>query len=181
MISTGVEGGASFSGLLRSSNIARTFPYTFPTTKLSPAWSVPFCTRIVPTGPRPRSSFASSTKPLAARPGVAFNSCKSAVRQIISISRFRFVFCLAETSTNTVLPPHSSGTSPRSASCFLTRSGSAPGLSILLTATMMGTSAACAWSIASIVCGITPSSAAVTSTTMSVAFAPRERMRVNAS
>jgi hypothetical protein len=31
------------------------------------------------------------------------------------------------------------------------------------------------------VCGMTPSSAAVTSTTMSVAFAPRERMRVNAS
>jgi len=73
-------------------------------------------------GPRPRSSFASSTNPLAARPGVAFNSWRSAVRQIISISRLRLVFCFAETSTNTVLPPHSSGTRPRSASCFLTRS-----------------------------------------------------------
>ena len=38
-----------------------------------------------------------------------------------------------------------------------------------------------AWSIASTVCGMTPSSAAMTSTAMSVAFAPRERMAVNAS
>lgn len=135
----------------------------------------------VATGPRPRSSFASSTTPVAARSGVAFNSPRSATRQIISISRFRFVFFFAETSTNTVLPPHSSGTNPRSPSCFFTRSGKASGLSILFTATMMGTSAACAWSIASTVCGITPSSAATTSTTMSVAFAPRERMRVKAS
>jgi hypothetical protein len=35
-------------------------------------------------------------------------------------------------------------------------------------ATMSGTFAALAWLIASIVCGITPSSAATTSTTMSV-------------
>jgi hypothetical protein len=42
------------------------------------------------------------------------------------------------------------------------------GLSILLIATITGTSAALAWLIASIVCGITPSSAATTSTTMSV-------------
>ena len=34
------------------------------------------------------------------------------------------------------------------------RSGLAPGLSILLTATMMGTSASLAWLRASIVCGI---------------------------
>ena len=67
---------------------------------------------MVATGPRPRSSFASSTTPLAARPGVAFNSCRSAVRQIISSSRFRFVFFFAETSTKTVLPPHSSGSKP---------------------------------------------------------------------
>ena len=181
MISTGVEGGAVFNCAPRSSNMARTLPYTLPTTKLSPAFSVPFCTSTVATGPRPRSSFASSTTPVAARSGVAFNSPRSATRQIISISRFRLVFFFAETSTNTVLPPHSSGTSPRSASCFFTRSGKASGLSILFTATMMGTSAACAWSMASTVCGITPSSAATTSTTISVAFAPRDRMRVNAS
>ena len=62
-----------------------------------------------------------------------------------------------------------------------TREGSEPGLSILLIATMIGTFAALAWRIASIVCGITPSSAATTNTTMSVTAAPRERMAVNAS
>ena len=46
--------------------------------------------------------------------------------------------------------------------------GSAPSLSILLTATTIGTSAALAWSIASSVCGFTPSSAATTITAMSV-------------
>jgi hypothetical protein len=51
----------------------------------------------------------------------------------------------------------------------------------LLTATTIGTSAARAWEIDSFVCGITPSSAATTSTAMSVTFAPRARMAVNAS
>ena len=61
------------------------------------------------------------------------------------------------------------------------RSGWASGWSILLIATMIGTLAALAWSIASSVCGITPSSAATTRMTMSVTLAPRARMRVNAS
>ena len=54
-------------------------------------------------------------------------------------------------------------------------------LSILLTATTMGTFAALAWLMASTVCGITPSSAATTKITMSVAWAPRARMAVKAS
>ena len=62
-----------------------------------------------------------------------------------------------------------------------TRVGSAPSLSILLTATMIGTSAAFAWSIASSVCGMAPSSAATTTTAMSVTWPPRARMAVNAS
>ena len=62
-----------------------------------------------------------------------------------------------------------------------TRSGCAPSLSILLTATSIGTSAALAWSTASRVCGFTPSSAATTMTAMSVTCAPRARMAVNAS
>ena len=62
-----------------------------------------------------------------------------------------------------------------------TRVGSAPSLSILLTATTIGTSAAFAWSMASSVCGMTPSSAATTMTAMSVTWAPRARMAVNAS
>ena len=77
--------------------------------------------------------------------------------------------CSAETSTTMVSPPQASGTSPRSESCWSTRDESASGRSILLTATMIGTSAALAWSMASIVWGITPSSAATTRMTMSVA------------
>ena len=58
---------------------------------------------------------------------------------------------------------------------------SRPGMSILFTATTIGTSAARAWEIDSFVCGMTPSSAATTRTAMSVTFAPRARMAVNAS
>ena len=46
---------------------------------------------------------------------------------------------------------------------------------------MIGTLAARAWSIASSVWGITPSSAATTRTAMSVTLAPRARMAVKAS
>ncbi len=81
----------------------------------------------------------------------------------------------------TVWPPHSSGIRPRSDSSRFTRSAFASGLSILLMATMIGTPAAFAWSMASRVCGMTPSSAATTRMTMSVTLAPRARIRVNAS
>ena len=89
--------------------------------------------------------------------------------------------CLAETSANCVVPPHSSGCSSSAASSLRTRSGFASGRSVLLTATTIGTSAARAWAIDSFVCGITPSSAATTSTAMSVTFAPRARIAVKAS
>ena len=59
--------------------------------------------------------------------------------------------------------------------------GSAFSRSILFSATTIGTSAALACWMASIVWGMTPSSAATTRTTMSVASAPRARMAVNAS
>ena len=62
-----------------------------------------------------------------------------------------------------------------------TRCGLASALSILLMATMSGTLAALAWLIASTVCGMTPSSAATTSTTMSVTLAPRARIAVKAA
>ena len=87
----------------------------------------------------------------------------------------------AETSTKIVSPPYSSATRLYSVSCCVTLSGLAPSLSILLTATTIGTLAACAWLRASIVCGMTPSSAATTRTAMSVTWAPRARMAVNAS
>ena len=90
-------------------------------------------------------------------------------------------FLTAEIGTATVVPPQSSTSSWWSASSFLTRSGLALSLSILLMATTIGTPAARAWSMASTVCGITPSSAATTSTTRSVTLAPRARIMVNAS
>ena len=62
-----------------------------------------------------------------------------------------------------------------------TRFGSAPCLSTLLIATIIGTPAALAWLIASTVCGMTLSSAATTSTTMSVTCAPRARIEVKAA
>ena len=59
--------------------------------------------------------------------------------------------------------------------------GFADGLSILLIATIIGTLAAFAWLMASTVCGMTASSAATTSTTISVTCAPRERIEVKAA
>ena len=80
-----------------------------------------------------------------------------------------------------VSPPISSTTISWLSSSWRTRPGLASGLSILLMATMIGTPAALACWIASMVCGITPSSLATTSTTTSVTEAPRARMAVNAS
>ena len=82
---------------------------------------------------------------------------------------------------NCTSPPNSSGTTLSATSSCLTRSGFASPLSILLIATTIGTLPALACAIASRVCGITPSSAATTSTTMSVTFAPRARIAVKAS
>ena len=121
---------------------ARTLPTIVPAMKVSPTCSVPSCTRIVATGPRPRSIFDSSTVPDALRFGFAFSSPMSVTSRIISSSRSRFCFFFAETSTMTVVPPHASGTRPSSASSRLTLSGFVPALSILLTATMIGTFAA---------------------------------------
>ena len=117
---------------------------------------------------------------MALRFGLALRSSISVTSRIISSRPSRFCFFFADTSTNTVLPPQSSGISPSSVSWRLTVSGLAPGLSILFTATMIFTFAALAWSIASLVCGMTPSSAATTSTTTSVTLAPRARIMVNA-
>ncbi len=88
---------------------------------------------------------------------------------------------LAETGTSGVSPPYSSTMTLASDSSVLTRSWLASGLSILLSAMMIGTLAARAWWIASSVWGMTPSSAATTTTAMSVTRAPRARIAVNAS
>ena len=135
----------------------------------------------VATAPFPLSSSASITRPRAARFGFAFSSITSAVRRIISRSSWIPSFVCADTGTKIVLPPQSSGISSYSVSSCFTRSILALGLSILLMATIISIPAAFAWLIASIVCGITPSSAATTRIAISVEFAPRIRIAVNAS
>ncbi len=110
--------------------------------KKSPELSVPFCTSTVATGPRPLSTRDSSTVPLAGASGLARNSRKSATSKIVSSNLSMPFFCFAETSTNSVSPPHSEGTKFASESCRFTRSTCASGLSILLMATIMGTFAA---------------------------------------
>ena len=91
------------------------------------------------------------------------------------------IFFFALISTQIVSPPHSSGTSSCSIRLCFTRFTSAFSLSILLIATIISTPAAFAWLIASIVCGIIPSSAATTSIATSVTCAPLARIVVNAS
>ena len=147
----------------------------------SPTRRVPFCTSTVATEPFPLSSSASITSPLATRFGFALSSITSAVRRTISSRSWIPSFVCADTGTKIVLPPQSSGISSYSVSSCFTRSMFALGLSILLIATMISIPAALAWLIASTVCGITPSSAATTRIAISVEFAPRIRIAVNAS
>ena len=79
-------------GRPRSSMSARTRPTIGPAMKVSPTFSVPSCTSTVATGPRPLSSFASSTVPVALRFGFALSSPMSLTSRIISSSRSMFVF-----------------------------------------------------------------------------------------
>ena len=115
--------------------------------------------------------------------GFAFNcsSSTSATSSTFSSSSSRPMRVFAETSATCVVPPHSSGCRPSVARSPRTLSAFASGRSTLLIATTIGTSAARACEIDSLVCGMTLSFAATTSTAMSVTFAPRARMAVNAS
>ena len=121
------------------------------------------------------------TMPFAGASFGAFSSSTSACSRIASSSSSMPSPVFADTGMNCTSPPYSSGSTLSATSSCLTRSGFASGLSILLIATTIGTLPAFACAIASFVCGITPSSAATTSTTMSVTFAPRARIAVNAS
>ena len=130
---------------------------------------------------RDRSS-TSSTVPDALRFGFAFSSPMSVTSRTISSSRSRFCFFFAETSTMTVVPPHASGTRPELGELALDVVGVRARLVDLVDrhddrhvgGLARDRSPPC-------VCGITPSSAATTSTTTSVTFAPRARIIVNAS
>ncbi len=68
-----------------------------PAMNVSPTRSVPSCTRIVATGPRPLSSLASSTVPDALRFGFAFSSLSSVTSSTISSSAGMFSRFFAET------------------------------------------------------------------------------------
>ena len=127
------------------------------------------------------SRLASIITPVAGHFSTAFSSCISATSKMYSKSSSIPVFCSADTGTQIVSPPHFSGIRPCSVICCRTLSGSASGLSILFTATIIGTFADLAWFIASIVWGITPSSAATTSIAISVDCAPRALIWVKAS
>ena len=179
--STGMEGPASVMVRPLSSVITRTRPTAVPAMIRSPLWRVPFCTSRVAMGPRFLSRRASMTVPLAARLGLAFRSASSAVMMTVSSSSSMPMPVLAEMRQTSVSPPHSAGTRSCSVSWVRTRSGLAPGLSILLTATIMGIFAALAWLIASTVWGMMPSSAATTRIAISVHMAPRARMEVKAA
>ena len=133
------------------------------------------------SGPRVLLSSASTTMPIASRSGFAFSSSTSATTRMLASRPSSPSRVFADTGASGVSPPHSSTTTPLSDSSFFTRSGFAFGTSILFSATTIGTPAAFAWSMASFVCGMTPSSAATTSTATSVTCAPRARMAVNAS
>ena len=161
--------------------ISLILPEQVPATTLIPVLRVPLVTNSVATGPLFLSSLASITEPIASLDGFALSSSTSACNKIIS-RRFTIpspVF--ADTGTEITSPPQSSTRIPCSVRSCLTLSGFAPGLSILLIATMIGTPAALAWLMDSIVCGFTESSAATTSTAISVICAPRARIAVKAS
>ena len=121
-----------------------------PQTRASPTASVPRCTSTVATGPRPLSRCASITVPRAWPVGIALQLLEVGDQQErleegveVHLRAWR------RRRRTRPSPPHSDGTTPCSTIWVRTRFGSASSLSILLTATTIGTSAAFAWSSAS--------------------------------
>jgi len=107
--STGSPGPARLTFSPTKSLIARTFPNWAPATRAAPTSSVPRWTRIVTTGPRPGSSLDSITTPEASAVGFALSSSSSATTWIVSRRSSRPTLVFADTSTNSVSPPHSAG------------------------------------------------------------------------
>ena len=100
---------------------------------------MPFCIRTVATGPLPLSSDDSITVPIAGPVGDAFNSRISACNDIASSRSSTPCPVCADIFTQIVSPPHSSGTILCCDRSPITLSGSAFSLSILFTATIIGT------------------------------------------
>ena len=182
-ISTGVPGVASFTFSPRKSSSARTLPQASPATMPSP-------TRSVPRRDEHRGDRA------AADVQTAFDDRPGGLRLCVGVELELGVRDEQDLLEEIVDPLAGLGgdvgelrrpapllrlEARAPTSSWRTFCEFASGLSILLTATSTGTSAALAWLIDSMVCGMTPSSAATTSTAMSVTFAPRARRAVNAS
>ena len=181
MTSTGTDGPAWLTLAPVSSVMARMRPKESPASRMSPRSSWPRWTSAVQTAPRPFSMRDSIITPLAAPLAGACNSNSSACRETACSRASTPSPVCADTGTNCTSPPQSSAVTSSRASPVLTCSGSAPSLSILLTATISGTLAARACCTASSVCGMTPSSAATTRIIRSVQLAPRARMAVKAA
>ena len=103
--STGIDGPASVTVSPRSSTRARMRPQAEPATTMSPVCSVPRWTSTVATGPRPLSSWASTTMPSPGRAGLARRLRSSACSTMASSSLSRFIRLRAEISTSSVSPP----------------------------------------------------------------------------
>mmetsp|Transcript_16890 Transcript_16890/g.50429 ORF Transcript_16890/g.50429 Transcript_16890/m.50429 type:complete len:263 (-) Transcript_16890:1593-2381(-) len=140
---TASEGVADSTSPVDSVSVL-TLPKAQPATTTSPTRRVPACTSSVATAPLRLSRCASMMVPRAARLGFATSSATSACSRISSSRSSTPCPCFAEIGTIGMDPPHSSGMTPMSASSCLTRSGAASGLSTLLMAMMIGTSAALA-------------------------------------
>ena len=148
-ISAGAPGGTDLIDSPWSLVIALIRPKVPPAVMYSPSLRVPSWTSSVASGPRLRSSLASIITPVAGLSGLALSSATSATTAMFCSRSSNPSPVRAETSTEIISPPQSSTNRSRSLSWRLTLSGSAPGRSILLIATIMGTLAALAWLIAS--------------------------------
>ena len=100
---------------------------------------------------------------------------------MLSFNLSKLIFFNAETSTNKVSPLRSSAISSYCIISFLILLIFFSGKSHLFIATIIGTLAAFACFMASTVCGLTPSSAATTKTTISVIFDPLALISVKAA
>ena len=159
----------------------RTFPHSLPTTIESPRLSSPAVTITMATGPCPLSTLASTTTPFAGTSTAACGSSNSDSINSACSSSFSPTPLGAASSTTCTVPPYSSISSPRSATSCFTRSTFAPSKSHFVMATTIGHPDAFACAYASLVWGMTPSSAATTRITISVMAAPRARIAENAA
>jgi hypothetical protein len=178
--STGIDGPASLTCSPLSLTSARTRPHSAPATTMSPASAC----RAAPARWRPgrdpiELGFDDGAFGRAVRIGLQvehFGLQQDGFEQLVEAGAF-----LSPTLRRRAFAAH------RFDEHFVLQQLGADalrigvGLSILLIATMIGTPAALACLMDSIVCGITPSSAATTRMAMSVACAPRARMAVNAA